>query len=300
MNSEAGLLLCSRGRLHPAHLYVCNPMTRQWVALPELRPWPALDEWLSSLLTVDTDDSDKLIKRFQVVLFNHPVHWEKEGGCFDLRLFSSDKGRWERIRLQSPALAHPFYSRSRCGWSGTAYWPSPNVNGPALAYNSTDHSLRMLPLPYYGGGVDDKCSPPWNQIIGECKGGGLQLARFFNSSVLEVWNKEDGNAVWLLVHSISVVDLLGLNQELEAFLCSKVFNWEKRFKLLAFHPTDQGVIFLSIHTNVVSRLLGVVLAYSIQHGTLSLQCTQRSTDSSEIFPYVHPPYPRQIPAINNS
>lgn len=75
LQSEAGLLLCSKGRFHPVHFYICNPVTWQWVALPE-QPWPT-KEWQSGMLTVDTkgDRAGNNPKRFQVVLFNHPMHW---------------------------------------------------------------------------------------------------------------------------------------------------------------------------------------------------------------------------------
>ncbi|CAL4948014.1 unnamed protein product [Urochloa decumbens] len=51
VHSAAGLLLCSRGRVHPAHYYVCNPVTWQWAALPEL-PCPSSQPQYG-VLTVD-------------------------------------------------------------------------------------------------------------------------------------------------------------------------------------------------------------------------------------------------------
>ncbi|KAL6615053.1 hypothetical protein ACP70R_037323 [Stipagrostis hirtigluma subsp. patula] len=90
MHSTAGLLLCSRGRIRPVHFYVCNPVTWQWVALPEL-PWPP-HQWQSGLLTLRTN-RDGAIEGFKVVLFNQPMHWREEDGCLDLRLFSSGTGQ---------------------------------------------------------------------------------------------------------------------------------------------------------------------------------------------------------------
>ncbi|KAL6615428.1 hypothetical protein ACP70R_037698 [Stipagrostis hirtigluma subsp. patula] len=118
VHSAAGLLLCSRGRIHPMHFYVCNPVTWQWVALPEL-PWPS-HQWHSGLLTVGTR-GDGAVERFNVVLFNHPMHWRKEDGCLDLMLFSSDTGWWETMQLQPPVSTIDYCSIPIHGQSGTVY-----------------------------------------------------------------------------------------------------------------------------------------------------------------------------------
>jgi hypothetical protein len=64
-----------------------------------------------------------MISCFQVILFNHPMHWQKEDGRIDLRVFSSDTGRWEAKQLDSQFAggeaisAHPHFFRtaSYCG-----------------------------------------------------------------------------------------------------------------------------------------------------------------------------------------
>ncbi|OEL25604.1 hypothetical protein BAE44_0013377 [Dichanthelium oligosanthes] len=139
VHSAAGLLVCSRGRIHPVHYYVCNPVSGQWVALPEL-PCPS-DEWQSGLLRVHTDgDAAKKPKRFQVLLFNHPMHWQEPFGCFDLRLFSSDTGRWKTVQLQPPIL----------GQSGTAYWTPIGQSGTAywiIRIEAEDQALGGVWIP---------------------------------------------------------------------------------------------------------------------------------------------------------
>ncbi|KAL6615051.1 hypothetical protein ACP70R_037321 [Stipagrostis hirtigluma subsp. patula] len=294
MHSTAGLLLCSRGRIHPVHFYVCNPVTWQWVALPEL-PWPS-HQWQSGLLTVDTK-GDGAVERFKVVLFNHPIHWRDEGGCFDLRLFSSDTGLWEIMRLQPPVPTGVGLYLTLLGQSGTVYWSQYTLNGHTLAYNSENHTFRFIPLP------DRGADGQWNWIIGEDKRGGLRFARS-NSSVLEVWNtqKESGDGMWMLVQRVSIAELLERNPQVDAFLCCKLqkdydalINRNQCLKLLSFHPTNDDIIFL--------RMPGALASCSVKHGTMNLQCTYKSSSEpsdSDMYPYVHPSYQVKIPAIKNS
>ncbi|KAL6882106.1 hypothetical protein ACP4OV_011578 [Aristida adscensionis] len=223
VHSTAGLLLCSRGCIHPVHFYVCNPVTRQWVALPE-QPWPSA-EWQCGLLTVSTDNGDGAAGRFKVVLFNLPMHWEKEGGCLDLRLFSSDTGRWEAAQLPPPILNNFATRGPICGQSGTAYRTSYRVKDRALAYNGANGACRFIPLP-----PSPTVNPhPPMRIIGERQGGGLCFASCDGSS-LDVWNtrnnqSENGTLMLLhrisiaeLLHRISIAELLERNPESGAFL----------------------------------------------------------------------------------
>ncbi|XP_066312006.1 uncharacterized protein [Miscanthus floridulus] len=72
VHSAAGLLLYIRGHTSSLHCYVCNPMTWQWVALPEL-PLPVCNcNQHCGHLTVATggEDGGAAAKGFQVVLVN--------------------------------------------------------------------------------------------------------------------------------------------------------------------------------------------------------------------------------------
>ncbi|CAL4949148.1 unnamed protein product [Urochloa decumbens] len=287
VHSAAGLLLCSRGRVHPAHYYVCNPVSGQWVALPEL-PCPS-KEWQSGLLKVDTDgDAAKKPNKFKVLLFNHPMHWRKPGGCFDLRLFSSDTGLWKTVRLNPPTLvADIFSSWSPIGQSGSAYWIVKDQQ--AVVYNSDKHSVEVIKLPpCLGNGI-------WRICIGERHGGGLRYA-ISNASVFDVWflqTNGGGDSMWMLAHRVGIAQLLEQNPEAADFMLDSRMS----ITPLGFHSTDDNVVFLG-----VSGKSDAVAAYSIENGIMSLHqltssCLLRSTD---MFPYVHPPYLVQIPAIKNS
>ena len=60
-----------------------------------------------------------------------------------------------------------------------------------------------------------------------------------------------------------------------------------------FHPTDFDVIFLALPAGVA--------AYSIERGTMDPLCAHDCFAArAYLFPYVHPPCPVQIPAIQPS
>lgn len=288
LHSTAGLLLCSRGRIRPMQFYVCNPVTWQWVTLPEL-PWPPA-VWTSGLLRVDKDEGG-VAKRFQVVLFNHPMQWKCQGAGFDLRIFSSDTGRWEAMQFRPPfvvedALVPP----PILGQSSTAYWIRSEVRNQAIAYNCADHSVQIIRLP--------KCpfDGRFRRSIGERRGGGLRYAHA-DSSVFEVWDSKEGgggNLKWTLVHCVDVAELLEQNPEAHAFLWEEPPTTRCDYPApLGFHPTDEDVVFVNMP--------GSVFAYSMEHGTMNLQCTHDAYSAPpHMFPYVHPAHPLVIPAIKKS
>ncbi|TVU34194.1 hypothetical protein EJB05_16025, partial [Eragrostis curvula] len=226
MHSAAGLLLCSRGITLPRHFYVCNPVTCQWVALPEL-PW-------------------------------HPREWRRccgqqsqtiPGGPLQPSYALGEARRVYRSEL--------VFLRHR----------PVEAEDKAVAYNSVSHSVHFIPLP--------RCiaNTKMNRIIGERHGGGLRYAHG-NSSVFEVWDSQtnrDGNIMWTLVYRIgvSVTELLEWNPEAAGCLLESPF-----IEPVGFHPTDDDVVFLGMP--------GAVAAYSMEYGTISIQCTH---DSSVAYDY---------------
>ena len=91
MNSAAGgLLLCSRGPTWPtARYFVCNPVTRQRTALPELRDFCFKPQ--CGLLTVAAAAAAGTEGTFQVVVIEE---WQFEDMFLQLWIFSSDTDRW--------------------------------------------------------------------------------------------------------------------------------------------------------------------------------------------------------------
>ena len=151
----------------------------------------------------------------------------------------------------------------------------------AIAYDSASDSLRTIHL--LGSG----CVRRSKRCIGERHGGGggLRYARA-DPSELEVWDSPtaEGRA-WTLAHRVGIRELLGLKADA---------TWlQRRVKPVGFHPTDFDVIFLALPAGVA--------AYSIERGTMDPLCAHDCFAArAYLFPYVHPPCPVQIPAIQPS
>ncbi|CAM0879903.1 unnamed protein product [Alopecurus aequalis] len=270
VHAAAGLLLCSRGEYKPAQFYVCNPVSWQWVALPEL-PWP--QECMSALLSV-TDNGDGSIKCFQVVLFDPVRDWNRiGGGCLNLKVFSSATGLWEAKHIWPATHVHVVaYGSPFLGQSSTAYWIS------------RVHDTKTV----------------LNRCIGERNGGGLRYAHF-DCSVFQVWDMQNNGAngvPWKLVHQVGVMELAQRNPEATALVTKPEYvechinatSESSLFSLLGFHPTDD-IIFLRIKENVG--------AYSIEHGTITYQCPGNYFDTG-VFPYMHPAHVVEIPTIKKA
>ncbi|OEL16789.1 hypothetical protein BAE44_0022189 [Dichanthelium oligosanthes] len=257
VHSAAGLLLCSRGSTRRTlRYYVCNPVTRQRTALPELRN--LCYEPQCGLFTV-ADDGRGAATRFQVVVIEE---------CQMEDIYPSLP--FEHDFLRPPPVP---------GKSGTAYWIQ-RTDDEAIAYHSASNSLRVIRLPErHVGGRSNRC-------IGERHGGGgLRFART-DSSALEVWDSEtmEGHA-WVLAHRVAITELLGQKSDATWHHC--------RIKPIGFHPTDVDVVFLALPAGVA--------AYSIEHGTMNLQCKHNCfVTRAVMFPYVHPTCPLQIPANKSS
>ncbi|KAL6615050.1 hypothetical protein ACP70R_037320 [Stipagrostis hirtigluma subsp. patula] len=289
LHASSGLLLCSRGREMPAHYYVCNPVTWQWVALPEL-PWPGNYDSLLSVVS----NGDGNIRSFQVILapcigepcIRGPYH-------VDLKVFSSATGRWGEMRLRNSsygvgldALPPPVLGRS-----GIAYWISDYLMNQCVGYDSVSHSVCTFRLPAC------VAREAHSRCLGERHDGGLRYAHF-DFPVFEVWDLMTGvdrGTWWKRVHRISVTELAERNPGVATLLRSTtgrsinghVHN-NSRFEAIGIHPTDDIVYF-----NVAKT----AAAYSIGHSTIRFVRCPLYCFRAHIFSYVHPPHLVLIPEI---
>ncbi|CAM0954056.1 unnamed protein product [Alopecurus aequalis] len=291
VHATAGLLLCSRGKYKVVQYFVCNPVTWQWVSLPEL-PWPTTPAQRSpyGLLSVTNNADGSRIKCFQVALFYHPSA-SRRYGYLDLKVFSSATVRWEEKCIKLPAYIDvETHSRPSLCESGTAYWLGVSRMDKFIAYNSLHHTVQVLPVPSRVHGT----TLVLNRCIGERHGGALRYAHF-DCSVFQVWDMQTGDMdgiSWKLVHNVGVKELAERNPEATALVTQHesvecLINDNSLFSVLGFHPTAD-IIFLDVNGNVG--------AYSIEHGTITHQCPYQYFEH-DVFPYVHPAHHVEIPAI---
>jgi hypothetical protein len=115
------------------------------------------------------------ISCFQVILFNHPMHWQKEDGRIDLRVFSSDTGRWEAKQLDSQfAGGEAIFGPPAFLQNGLVLWtPYADVENRAVAfdyqYDADDDNtvviVSLMPVPAHATGSS------WNRVFGDVKDG---------------------------------------------------------------------------------------------------------------------------------
>ncbi|RLM93949.1 hypothetical protein C2845_PM08G16760 [Panicum miliaceum] len=170
----------ARGSTWPAARYfVCNPVTRQQTALPELRDLCFKPR--CGLLTVaaaaGTDGGGHgAAPRFQVVVIEE---WQIEDTFLGLKIFSSDTGTWRSrmaslYRYSSLPFEHDFRRRPALGQSGAAYWIQRDGR-TAIAYDSAGDSLRVIHLPE-SGARSKRCIGERHGGGGAGGGGGLRYA----------------------------------------------------------------------------------------------------------------------------
>jgi hypothetical protein len=109
-----------------------------------------------------------------------------------------------------------------------------------------------------------------------------------------VWDwdqQDDQHGSWVLAHSVSVAELLRRNPEANAFMDGRK---AKLLSPLGFHPTDEDVVFLEV--------AGAMAAYSIESGALTLLSVfdHLLLEPRDVFPYEHPHYPVDVPAVKSS
>uniref|UniRef100_A0ACD5X231 Uncharacterized protein n=2 Tax=Avena sativa TaxID=4498 RepID=A0ACD5X231_AVESA len=285
VHSTAGLLLCSRGHEGIVQYYVCNPVSWQWVSLPEL-PWRHYQQ--HGLLSV-TDNGDGIIRCFQVFLFNQPMHWRKS---LDLKVFSSDTGQWRATAIRSPQQYFDARLPLFLGESGTAYCFRYSVKDKVIAYNCNNYSIQVLPLP------DSVPECPYNRCIGERQGGVLRYAHF-DSSFFEVWDlrREGENGMcWTLVHQVGVMELAQQNLETATRAATFVGSTiqgrinSSLIWVLGFHPTED-IVYMDVANAVAS--------YSMEQGTIRYG-SPRKCFCMDVFSYVHPAHPVKIPTIKDT
>ncbi|CAM0879901.1 unnamed protein product [Alopecurus aequalis] len=289
VHATAGLLMCSRGEYKPVQYYVCNPVSWQWVALPELS-WPP--EYMSGLLSVTSNGDGNSIRCFQVVLFDHPSQWNKNDGYMHLRMFSSVTGQWEAKAIRPPSTNIATHAPPTKGQSGTVYWIGCCPVEKLIAYNCVHQTIQPLPLP-----SRVNVTSALNRCIGERQGGVLRYAHF-DCSVFQVFDLQTGGVngiLWKLVHQVDVMELAERNPEATALVTKPEYVecWIKAnvlFSVLGFHPTAD-IIFLDLNGNVGE--------YFIDLGIIRYQLPDRYS-WDKVFPYVHPAHPVEIPAIKKA
>ncbi|PON54877.1 F-box domain containing protein [Trema orientale] len=289
------LLLVDRTR---KDFYICNPLTRQCVALPEAPTYPeAADRIYRSGFACEAkcDESHNSydhycncsVKYSVVVVSTDDYELEYRGS-----IFSSETGEWSTSTFQFPVRLYIWHC-TPVGCGGIIYWPyGPSDFRGIVAFDpsssmddSASERCRLIDLPpEFGRDWRTLCS---RARLGAVQGR-LRLSQFFwhkrvGHYVLKAWDL-DGASSWLLVRHVRL-------------------KWSTPgvyWRPVALHPDDGDVFFLS-RTRRTDEDLDIC-QYRIGEGLDDCEflCRYphlRNLSSPSVVTLVHPWWPTKIPEL---
>ncbi|KAM0909091.1 hypothetical protein ACQ4PT_015039 [Festuca glaucescens] len=221
VHSTAGLLLCCRGRNNVVQYYICNPVSWQWVSLPEL-----------------------------------PV-WHLVGGYLDLKVFSSDTGQWRAMTIRSPHLDVDGYLSLFLGQSGTVYSAGYRAKDKIIAYNCNRNSIQVFPLPdSVPDSPNNRCFG--ERQGGSLRYAHIDSSVF---EVWDLRQEGENGMCWTLVHQVGVMELAQGNLEaatcaakFELSTIQGLINSNSLFPLLGFHPTED-IMYMDVGHTVATYFM---------------------------------------------
>ncbi|XP_050226154.1 F-box protein At5g49610-like [Mercurialis annua] len=262
--SSNGLLLC--GNLSGYTYYVCNPLTAQYVSLPD----SASKCELAGVGFLSTDRDYKVVQ----IRRCYPVH-----DTVRLRIFSSDVGEWKSIELSCPLLPRIDSESEQAAvfFNDTMhFFASPDI---VVACDLHKEQCRLIHLPKTGSFrlISDK-------LLRVCNG---QL-QYLQSVTRFVLKQRHQLPDWdLIVRKLDDYDAgeWSIQVKIPMGQCGPT-----RFRVLAFHPFDVNVIY--------GQRQKSIFCFNLETWTF-----ERVNDegfppllrSSAVFPFVLPPWPKTIP-----
>lgn len=270
LQSCNGLVLCgSTNRNHSRRdYYVCNPTTKQFTTLPELRTGTifglnlAFDPSRSSnYKVVCVRDSDSFANNYQI------------------EIYSSRTGPW---RPCQGVFAAPISMRFHDGvyWNGAVHWISTWEN--CLYFDLREERLHELPMPRVPDGWEERRTV----YAGNC-GGRLRLIEVYDPRGLQfnVYEMEDDRSGWFVKYRI---DLHCVSAAFPEVICSEE-NLElglfPKFSVLAIIDRSEG----DEESYLVVQILGKVVRVNVESGRferLGLGEQNNGGETGAVYPII--------------
>ncbi|KAM6574189.1 hypothetical protein CsatA_022516 [Cannabis sativa] len=289
-SSFEDLLLVQRS---PTRVYICNPLTRQSVAIPE-SPY-SLHRYYKYALVVLRDyyDSNNLIIKYKVVKISLDVkdliHFSSST-LLHLSIFCSETRQWNHSTIKF-AMPISLWNEEIVivGSNGIVYWPCGyfKLDG-IVALNPCSQRCRLIGFPN-----------DYNMAIRAHVGvvrGRLRLVQFYRNSrkfVYKAWElvdegDDDKMYSWNLVHDHNQIMKMNL-------ICDQPTSLNQ-LTVFALHPDDQNVFFLNYTQTEIyeCRILGQ------NHNHVKYLCpfpqgSHNNNTRVRVMSLLHPWWPTQIP-----
>ncbi|VFQ81806.1 unnamed protein product [Cuscuta campestris] len=280
------------------YYYVCNPITRQWVALPPRScAYGSNFQFYSPTNFYEEDPHDSIYNpeyEYNVlIMVDEMPSNNRSRSSVNVESFSSKVGKWRTLALSIPRgfyFRHRFWLQESCLHEGILWYC--NIRH-IIKYNIKDLEqepvLFDIPLGFIDSDV--RCV-----AIGVCRGR-LRLAGLFPppdnedgvTSDLMVWDldeEEDGWRKWASVHMFSLSDMC-LNTALKPDQVS--------VKDICVHPTNPDIVFVEHKQGIVECNTRMRVFKHMQRAAM------RYTASKErIFLVTPPSYPTPVLPLNNN
>ncbi|CAN0928409.1 F-box protein At5g49610 [Linum grandiflorum] len=284
--SNNGLLVCSPNNSRYAEYYICNPLTRQWIALP--RPPRCNERDIGVGFTCDpfyNGESHSVNYHFGVklvrLLLTHPLHISAE-------VFSNRTGWCGLVLPDGIERAISFYV-------------------PPVSYNGKIHLLlRNRDMTVYDPETQEimpegvASGPPAEELyfqlgtakqffgfrrLSVCRGS-FWLGQVFNARV-RVFNLVNG--VWRLEHDVDIYS--GMKYWSSRSVQLKTVTRPCGFVFCSMHPSDPMIAYLSVD--------GSFLECDFRDRTMKVVSEQEG-NLSNVVTLSLPPWPTPLPAISST
>ena len=283
-------------------LFICNPLTRQWLELPK-PPLPIINYQRCGLIC-EPSTCDKqlgcvntLKYRLRVVLVNLFDYYYKDNEIhYKFQIFCSETGKWSESTVSLSSKIDN-YNGDLVACNGILHWLNGRVFPDFIVAFDPFHGEKqyhLIDLPVEIKRPYTSLEPYMERLhLGVCRGR-LRLSLLFNhknvSFELRVWELSDHYETassWSLVHKASI-DF------------GEQFVYD--LKMLAFHPNNDHVIFLLCNNYLVKKykILNNELEHvgELQGGkSLSLGELLGLGERLSVFSLLHPPWSTPMPAF---
>ncbi|XP_077219590.1 F-box protein At5g07610-like [Tasmannia lanceolata] len=236
--------LCDKGG---GRYHVCNPLTKEWVALPELYKLTYTMREKNKRVFIDINAKlayDPAISPHYKVIFLWPY---RDDNYISLDIFFSDSGKWVKSKMFCDIYnVFPMDSKHDVFLDGTLYMVAKNSKRYCMVgMDLKEETCRRIEFPM---GEDNY------GLLGTCRGC-LHYAKCDNSR-LRIWMLKDRySSEWVLKHETSMKSLV---EKLSKPFCYHSYH-HPSFYPIGFHPDIEIFLLASCRElysyNFVSRRL---------------------------------------------
>ncbi|CAL5368053.1 unnamed protein product [Camellia sinensis] len=286
-SSNGLLLFCSlKSRLL---YYVSDPVTKQWVCLPN--PNTPLRHRRRVFVNegfIALSDHNNLITSYKVVR----LQWHSwESSNLNFETYSSETGEWDAYRLSCSQPVRLLKKGCPFVYNGAVHWFCYRNRILAFDPYKNVEECRLIYLPNYRDFETERMYEGLYRLCEECQG----KLRYFEAAphitepfCFSMWVMKDyDNGVWDLVHRATRGEIWSVDPHICGILLDCCFL------PLAYHPFNLDIVYLRCKERTC------IVAYNIRTKQLEVSCNLvgllEDLSWRVVIPFVLPTWPRPLP-----